>query len=363
MARYYGGWPRYVPVAERRQKAAREMDKLRKKGHAVAPVQIAGRAIATTFWGKAWCDNLESYSDYESRLPRGRTYVRNGSVVDLQVAPREVRALVSGSEIYRVTAAIGAVAPAAWRAICAACAGGIGSLVELLQGRFSKGVMEHLCRQGGGLFPKPSEIRFTCSCPDHATLCKHVAAVLYGIGARLDEKPELLFLLRAVEAGDLVAGIGDALPTSKQAPAPDRVLAADDLAAMFDLDIAATAGEEDGGRAAAAPKPGRTPRAARAARATPAEVPPGPVRKPGRGKAPPTGGDATDGPAVPRAAKGARRPAAKPRARQDKPPAPASSKKKAAPLRPRAPRLGKKAGASKQGKPRKPAVRAPRKQE
>ncbi|MGC8477640.1 MAG: SWIM zinc finger family protein [Acetobacteraceae bacterium] len=341
------------------------MEKLRKKGQAVTPVQIAGRAIATTFWGKAWCDNLESYSDYENRLPRGRTYVRNGSVVDLQVAPREVRALVSGSEIYRVTAAIGAVAPAAWRAICAECAGGIGSLVELLQGRFSKGVMERLCRQGGGLFPKPSEIRFTCSCPDHATLCKHVAAVLYGIGARLDAKPELLFRLRAVDAGDLVAGIGEALPASKQAPAPGRVLAADDLAAIFDLDIAATEDREEtkGGGAAAVRKAGRAPRGPRSGRATPAEAAPGQVRKPGRGKTPPTLDDAMDGPAVRRAAKGAQQPAAKPRARRDQPPAPAPPKTKAAPPRQHEPRLGKRGLSSKQRKPRQPTVRAPRKQD
>ena len=109
MSRYSGGWPAYVPVARRRRNAAREVAKLQKTGRAVTPVQIAGRAIATTFWGKAWCDNLEAYRDYESRLPRGRTYVRNGSVIDLQIAPREVRALVSGSEIYRVSIRIEAI--------------------------------------------------------------------------------------------------------------------------------------------------------------------------------------------------------------------------------------------------------------
>ena len=125
MSRYDRGWPRYVPVAERRRKAEREMEKLRRKGHPVAPVRIEGRTIAATFWGKAWCDNLESYRDYESRLPRGRTYVRNGSVVDLRIAPREVTAMVSGSSIYRVTVSIGAVPPAQWQSICADCGNGI----------------------------------------------------------------------------------------------------------------------------------------------------------------------------------------------------------------------------------------------
>jgi uncharacterized Zn finger protein len=238
MSRYYGGWAPYVSVAERRRRAAREMEKLRKTGHPVAPVIIAGRTIAATFWGKAWCDNLEGYRDYENRLPRGRSYVRNGSVVDLQIGPREVKAIVSGSSIYHVTVSIGAVVKAQWRSICKDCAGGIDSLVELLQGRFSKGVMERICRQDNGLFPRASDIRFACSCPDYASMCKHVAAVLYGVGARLDTQPELLFRLRAVNENELVAHIDQALPMSKTGPAAGKVLDADDLSSMFGLDMA-----------------------------------------------------------------------------------------------------------------------------
>ena len=155
MSYYDRGWAPYVPVAERRRRAVLAMGKLAKKGHPVAPVVITGRAIVTTFWGKAWCDNLESYHDFENRLPRGRTYVRNGSVVDLQIAPREVTAMVSGSSLYRVTVGIDPVPRAQWRSICKDCAGGIDSLVELLQGRLSQGVMERICRQGLGLFPAP----------------------------------------------------------------------------------------------------------------------------------------------------------------------------------------------------------------
>jgi uncharacterized Zn finger protein len=236
--RYEDRWPAYVPVAERRRKAELEMAKLRKKGVTVSPVKIEGRVIASTFWGKAWCDNLESYRDYENRLERGRSYVRNGLVVDLQIAAREVTATVSGSALYKVKVSIGDVAKAQWKSICSDCAGGIDSLVELLQGRFSKGVMERICRQGAGLFPKPAEIRFSCSCPDYASMCKHVAAVLYGVGARLDAKPELLFRLRAVDENDLVADIGKVLPMSKQGPAAGKVLETDDMAALFGLDMA-----------------------------------------------------------------------------------------------------------------------------
>ena len=253
MARYDDGWPAYVPVAERRRKAAREAERLRRKGHPVAPVQIEGRAIATTAWGKAWCDNLESYRDYESRLPRGRAYARNGSVIDLQIGPREVRALVSGSSIYKVTIAIAPVPAGQWRSICTDCAGRIDSLVELLQGRLSKGVMERICRQGTGLFPKPSDIRFSCSCPDFASMCKHVAAVLYGVGARLDRSPELLFRLRAVDKNDLLADLDDALPASKSPG--ERVLADENVAALFGVEMAGPDGGDGGAGNSLAPRP------------------------------------------------------------------------------------------------------------
>jgi uncharacterized Zn finger protein len=231
------GWPLYVPVAERRKQAAREIERLRKKGHPVAPVILEGRTIARTFWGKAWCDNLESYRDFDNRLPRGRSYVRNGAVIDLQISPLEIKAKVSGSSIYRVSVSITALGPTLWRSICRDCAGGIDSLVELLQGRFSKGVMERICRQDRGLFPKPSDIRFSCTCPDGALMCKHVAAVLYGVGARLDETPELLFRLRAVDEKDLVTDLDTALPISSQPLNVGKVLETDDLSALFGLDM------------------------------------------------------------------------------------------------------------------------------
>jgi uncharacterized Zn finger protein len=234
-----GDWPEYVPVAERRRRAARQVASLARKGHSVAPVVIEGRAIATTFWGKAWCDNLESYQDFASRLPRGRSYVRNGSVLDLQIAACKVTAMVSGSSLYRTKVSIDAVPRRHWRSVCKDCAGAIDSLVELLQGRLSQGVMERICRQGLGLFPTPEQIRFRCSCPDFAFMCKHVAAVLYGVGARLDKQPELLFRLRGVQEKDLLARIDDSLPMTKAAPAPGKVLKADDLSTMFGLDMVA----------------------------------------------------------------------------------------------------------------------------
>src|SRR4051812_3868737 len=178
---YYDSYyPPYVSVAERRAKAAKEVAKPAKKGQKISPVKIDGRAIARTFWGKAWCDNLESYSDFENRLPRGRTYVRNGSVVDLQIGPGKVTALVSGSELYKVSVTIAPLPDAQWRSIKSRCAGQIGSVVELLQGKLSKHVIQIITAHEGGLFPRPKEITMSCSCPDWAGMCKHVAAAMYG---------------------------------------------------------------------------------------------------------------------------------------------------------------------------------------
>ncbi len=258
------GFAPYVPVAERRRKALRELAKNTKKGEAASPVIIQGRTIASTFWGKAWCENLERYSDYENRLPRGRSYVRNGSVVDLQIAPGEIHARVSGSRLYKVTLKVTPVAKARWDSICQECASTIDSLVDLLQGRLSKGVMERICRQGHGLFPSPEEIRLSCSCPDWADMCKHVAAVLYGVGARFDQRPELLFRLRGVEEKELIAGASNAAtPLSRQNPAAGKVLGDEDLSAMFGLDMAVDAPVGDvtpspkGAKKAVAQKPAR----------------------------------------------------------------------------------------------------------
>jgi uncharacterized Zn finger protein len=239
----YGGWGwrPYVSVAERRLQALREMDERRKKGHSVSPVMIKGRTIVNTFWGKAWCDNLERYSDFANRLPRGRTYVRNGSVIDLQISSGEIKALVSGSEIYEVAVEVAPVTKARWRSICKDCAGAIDSLIELLQGRLSTGVMERICQQNAGLFPSPKEIKLSCSCPDWAEMCKHVAAVLYGIGARLDKQPELLFRLHGVDEKELIVHADAALPLAKKGPAAAKVLGGKDLSELFGLDMAQSA--------------------------------------------------------------------------------------------------------------------------
>ncbi len=242
---YYSYYPPYVPVAERRRQTEQRIAKLKKKGVSLSPVVIEGRAIATTFWGKAWCSNLESYSDYENRLPRGRMYARNGSVIDLKITAGEVQAQVMGSSLYTTSVKVTALPPERWQAISQDCAGTIDSLVELLQGRLSKSVMERMCRQNEGLFPAPREIKFDCSCPDGARMCKHVAAVLYGVGARLDQQPELLFTLRRVDAQELVAQASSGLPLGGKRSGTAKVLDHASLADVFGLDMAETANVTD----------------------------------------------------------------------------------------------------------------------
>ncbi len=234
----YGFRP-YVPVGVRRARAKRALPKLLGKGKTAAPVLGQGKQIAASFWGRAWCRNLERYSDYASRLPRGRTYVRNGSVVHLDVLPGAVLAYVSGSELYTVKVKIAPVSAARWRSLCADCVGSIGSLVELLKGELDAQVMERVCQVETGLFPSPTEIELSCSCPDWADMCKHVAAVLYGIGVRLDDDPDVLFRLRKVSAAELVADAAKGLTLPKRGPSRAKVLAQDQVAGVFGVDLGA----------------------------------------------------------------------------------------------------------------------------
>lgn len=233
----YFSWKPYVSVAERRKKASRKMGKLKKKGVNIQPIEIEKRKIAHTFWGKAWCDHIESFSDYDNRLPRGRTYVRNGSVCHLSIEKGKISAIVSGSSLYNIEINIAPLSPTQWIAIKKKCSGQIGSLLELFSGKLSDSVMNSVCDQNKGLFPTPNEIKLSCDCPDWATMCKHVAAVLYGVGARLDQLPHHLFLLRGVDHEELIdVSVAIADVTQKTRSKRQRI---DDsaLAEVFGIDI------------------------------------------------------------------------------------------------------------------------------
>ncbi len=233
------GYRDYVPVGQKLANAnqyAREVAS--KSGREPSPVKSAGRTITKTFWGTAWCDNLKAYSDYSNRLPRGATYLRNGSVVDLVITPGAVEAIVAGSDPYEIEIQIEKLPKAEWTRLKEDCSASIDSLLDLLAGKFSKGVMARLTQKTGGLFPSPKQISMSCSCPDYSSCCKHLAAVMYGIGCRLDTQPELLFVLRGVDHTELISeAVAEGNLDRKLTDGSDNSLAGVDLGALFGIEL------------------------------------------------------------------------------------------------------------------------------
>ncbi len=194
-------YPKYVSISEKKDKAQKQIEKLKKKDKGINPVIIKGKKIAETWWGIAWNKNLESYADFSNRISRGKSYVKNGFILDLKINSGEVTALVqgSGNKPYKITITMKPLSEEKWRNILNACSHKISGIEELVEGKFPKALEELFISKEKGLFPSPKEIKFNCSCPDWASMCKHVAAVLYGIGARFDEDPTLFFKLRSID--------------------------------------------------------------------------------------------------------------------------------------------------------------------
>jgi len=229
-------FPRYVPVGERVRKAKAAATQAGKTEGRREPVVVEGTKIATTFWGKGWCKHLESFSDYSNRLPRGRSYVRNGLVIDLRITQGLVEALVQGSTLYRVKVSIAPLPSQRWASFVQSSTDKVTQVIDLLQGQLPPSLLQSVTNPESGLFPRPAEIKLSCSCPDWADMCKHVAATLYGVGARLDTRPELFFTLRGVDMDDLVAAAGK---TAAEVPADASVpgLGHEDLSALFGVEI------------------------------------------------------------------------------------------------------------------------------
>ena len=234
-----GEWDPYVPVAERKRLAEKEAKRRLKKGQSLAPIRITARKIATTFWGTAWCDNLDHYSDFANRLPRGRTYARNGSIVDLQIKTGKITALVAGSSPYDVKITIKKLDAKRWNQLRKQCAESIHSLIDLMRGKLPDDVLHRLTDPNKGMFPSPREISLSCNCPDGASLCKHLAAVLYGVGHRLDSEPDLFFRLRGVDQQDLIT---EALSSQSVDTAlgldQESAIDSGDLESIFGIDLA-----------------------------------------------------------------------------------------------------------------------------
>ena len=235
-------YPKYVSVAEKKEKAKKSIEKLRKKNPDISPVIITGRKIAKTWWGEAWNKNLEKYSDYSNRIDRGRSYVRHGSVLDLKIKKGDVSALVLGSRSkpYNVEIKINSLDKVIWDTVKKECEGKIDSLQELVEGKFPKALSDMFTVKSKGLFPSPKEIDFKCSCPDGAMMCKHIAAVLYGVGARLDESPKMFFELRDIKIEELIS---DAISSKtktllkKSKVKSKRVIDETDVLDIFGVDL------------------------------------------------------------------------------------------------------------------------------
>jgi len=247
----YGGFPPYVSVAARRAKALRQAEKLKKKLGNLEPVAVAGRTLAKSWWGKSWNENLERYSDYANRLPRGRSYLSNGMVLDLRIDKEMIKGIVAGtaSTPYQITIRIQAISGPAWKHLVEKALGKVETLQTLLEGKFPEDLKELFFAKGAGLFPAPNEIKLDCSCPDWASMCKHVAAILYGVGARLDTSPELFFTLRGVNMDDLIGQVARKETEkllSRQSGTSGRIIQSSDsrlsdISALFGVSLAADA--------------------------------------------------------------------------------------------------------------------------
>jgi len=191
-------------VGEQKRQAEKRLAKLRKKDPEIQPIAIEGNKIANTWWGMAWCKNLERYADYENRIGRGRSYVKNGLVLDLRIFEGVIHAQVSGSGVYKIRIKIDKLPEKKWKLIARQCANRIDSLAALAEGKFPEEFGESFMQQGSGLFPSPKEIHMDCDCPDWANMCKHIAAALYGVGAKLDTDPLLFFTLRSIDPASLI---------------------------------------------------------------------------------------------------------------------------------------------------------------
>lgn len=201
MSRYWNTDDNYsqISVAELRRKASETTKKAAAKGQSMTPVIVSGRQITKSWWGTAWCKNLEQYADYSSRLQRGKRYIRSDALVDLKIQGGKILARVQGTRKvpYKVEIHISPLSEERCQDIIQRCGRKIENLEALVSGDFPDDLKE-LFLSEGGLFPSPREISFQCSCPDWALLCKHVAVALYGVGVRVDENPFLFFALRGI---------------------------------------------------------------------------------------------------------------------------------------------------------------------
>lgn len=234
-SRYDNQWGEYISVGQRAETAVKHAEK--KLGKKNVQPAAKGRLKCNNFWGKAWLKHIRNLGDFEGRLTRGSAIAGNGTIAHLAITKGRIDAIVGGSEVYDISVDIVPLSRKRWNAIKEKSRGEIGSVVELLQGKFSDAVMQSLVDVKTGLFPDSNEFDLGCSCPDYVRLCKHLAGVLFAVGMRLDEKPELLFTLRGVDASELIETAADVRIASSTTDA--RTLNESDIAGVFGIEMQA----------------------------------------------------------------------------------------------------------------------------
>ena len=234
----------YVSVGERAARARRKIVQLQKKKKDINPVVIEGNKIANSWWGKAWINHLESYADYDNRVPRGRSYVKNGLVIHLSIKEGEIESMVmgTGSQPYKITISMKKISKKKWDHIKELSRKNISTLSDLLTGNLPKELAQVFSDCNEGIFPTLREISFDCSCPDWASMCKHVSAALYALGSRLDKEISLFFQLRGVDIQDLVQSVVQSESTHLQQIVPTHSaetleLADSKLAQLFNIKL------------------------------------------------------------------------------------------------------------------------------
>lgn len=239
MSRGFNDFSRYsqISIEELKERASSSITKAGKKGKNYEPVQVSGRKICQHWWGQAWCENLEQYADYASRIDRGKRYVRSGAVVDLQIQNGKIEAKVQGSQRapYKVEIMISPLSKERCQEIEEKCGKRIANMESLIQGDFPD-EMKELFIGEKGLFPTPREIYFHCSCPDWAVMCKHVAAAMYGIGVKVDQNPFYFFRLRGIDVESFirvaVANKVESMLANAELPSK-RILETEDVTDLF----------------------------------------------------------------------------------------------------------------------------------
>lgn len=228
-------WTDKSEVQAAQDAVKREIIRRCERGEVYTPFDApTGTKLARNFWGQAWQQHLATFEHFSGRLSKGRSYLRLGQLYNLEMEPGMVRAEVAGAALYEVAVQVKPMTQERWEQLVVRCTGRVTGMLDLLEGKLSDEVMAVMTGIDAGLFPEAHDVRVVCSCPDHADLCKHGAAVLYAVGLQFDREPAGFFKLRGVRVDDLCQGASVVLEQKNEGAVelPDA-----DLEKLFGIDL------------------------------------------------------------------------------------------------------------------------------